>query len=149
MLVGRSKKYRVISVSLDVLLEILRTLECLATEVALVWFEGNVNSNVGGDMIALHGCGTALIPATGEVQVVCALASNMLLADVLKERFCRSASLTALVPLTRQIIVSSYNWTRSLNRSCSSRFLVLLWCRHSILRFWYGIWQVGWWPIND
>jgi hypothetical protein len=68
---------------LDVLLEILRTLESLSTEIALVWFERNVDSNVGSDMIALDCGGTALIPSASKVQVVCALASDVLLADVL------------------------------------------------------------------
>ena len=44
--------------------------------------EGDMDSNVGGDMIALNRGGTALVPATGEVQVVCALASDMFLTDV-------------------------------------------------------------------
>jgi hypothetical protein len=70
------------STYLHVLLEILRALESLSTEVTLVRLEGDMDSNVGSDMIALDRGGTALVPATGQVQVVCALASNMFLADV-------------------------------------------------------------------
>lgn len=69
-------------VYLDVLLKILRTLESLPTKIAFVWLERNMDSNVGSDMIALNCGGTALIPATGKVQVVCAFATNVLLADV-------------------------------------------------------------------
>jgi len=36
----------VVSVSFDMLLEILRTLECLATELASMWFQGHMDSNV-------------------------------------------------------------------------------------------------------
>jgi len=70
-------------VRLDVLLEILRTLERLSAEVTFVWLQWNVDSDVRGDVVALDGGGSALIPATGQVEVVGALASNVLLADVL------------------------------------------------------------------
>jgi hypothetical protein len=66
-----------------VFLEILRTLESFSTEIALMWLERNVDSNMRCDMIALDGGGAALIPTTSEVQVICAFASDMLLADVL------------------------------------------------------------------
>jgi hypothetical protein len=41
-----------------VLLEILRPLEGLATELALVWLERNMNANVGSDVVTLD-CGGA------------------------------------------------------------------------------------------
>lgn len=73
--------------SLDVLLEILRTLECLSTEVALVRLEWYVNSDVRSDVITLDGGSSALVPAASQVEVVGALASNVLLANVfLRER---------------------------------------------------------------
>ena len=53
--VGRAKQYRIISVSLDVLLKILRSLEGFATEVALMRLEGNVDSDMRGDVITLDG----------------------------------------------------------------------------------------------
>ena len=68
---------------LDVLLQILRTLESLSTEIALVWLQGNVDSDVRSDVITLDGGGSALVPATGEVQVVGALAADMALANVI------------------------------------------------------------------
>lgn len=63
-------------------LQILRTLEGLTTEVTLVWFQWDVNSNVRGDVVTLHSGGAALIPATREIEVVCALTANVLLANV-------------------------------------------------------------------
>ena len=57
--------------------------ECLATEIALMWFEGYVNANVRGDMVALHGSRTAVAPLTGEVQIVGTLSANMSLANVI------------------------------------------------------------------
>ena len=71
---------------LDMLLQVLRTLESLSAEIAFVWLQRDVDSNVGGDMITLDSSGTAGIPTAGEVQVVCALSSDMLLADVVLER---------------------------------------------------------------
>lgn len=42
----RAKQYRVIGMGLDVLLEILRSLECLTAEVALVRLQRDVNTDV-------------------------------------------------------------------------------------------------------
>lgn len=53
--VGRAKEYRVIGVSLDVLLEILRSFESLATEVALMRLQRDVDSDMRGDVITLDG----------------------------------------------------------------------------------------------
>jgi hypothetical protein len=96
-----SEEDGIICVSLHMFLQILRSLEGLPTEIALVRLQGNVDSDMGCDMIALDGSGTARIPSTREVQVICALPSDMFFADVLKESFCRCALLRALVPLTR------------------------------------------------
>jgi hypothetical protein len=73
---------RVIGMGLDVLLQILRALECLATEVALVWLQGDMDANVGGDVVALDGGGVAVAPLASQVQVVGAFATDMALADV-------------------------------------------------------------------
>lgn len=83
----------VIGVSLDVLLEILRTLERLATKVAFVRLERNVNADVRSDVVSLDGGGTASTPLASQVQVVGALAANMALADVILRR--RSAKVRA------------------------------------------------------
>lgn len=68
--------------SLDVLLQILRSLEGLATEVALVRLQGNVNTNMRRDVVTLHSRSSAVAPLTCQVQVVGALAANMTLTDV-------------------------------------------------------------------
>lgn len=68
---------------LDVLLQILRTLECLSTELALVWLQGNVDTDVGGDVIALDGRSSTLTPCASQVEVVGRLATDVSLADVL------------------------------------------------------------------
>jgi hypothetical protein len=57
--VGRAEEHRVIGVGLNVLLEILRSLESLATEVALMRLKGNVDADMGCDVIALDGCDAA------------------------------------------------------------------------------------------
>lgn len=68
--------------SLDVLLEILRSLESLATEVALMRLEWDMDADVRCDVIALDGCDAARAPVTSQVEVVCALATDVTLAYV-------------------------------------------------------------------
>ena len=79
---GGAKQDRVVGVGLDVLLQILGALESLAAEVALVRLQGNVNTDVRGDVITLDGGGAAVAPLAGQVQVVCTLATDMALTDV-------------------------------------------------------------------
>jgi hypothetical protein len=79
----RSHDDRVICVGLDMFLEILRTLESLAAELALVRLKRNVDSNMRGNVVALDCGGSALAPLTGQVEVVSRLATNMALADML------------------------------------------------------------------
>jgi len=86
LIIWRSKKNRVVGVSLDVLLQILRSLECLSTEVTLVRLQGNMDSDVGGDVITLDSGGSALVPSTGQVKVVGTLATDMFLTDVFLSR---------------------------------------------------------------
>lgn len=87
--------------------------------------------DVGGDVIALDGGGSAGIPPAGEIQVVCTLSSDMLLTDVIKESFGGRASLGAFVPLTGQVVVGRDSRARSLSRGrrCLLRLIVGV-CRH-------------------
>ncbi len=80
---GRSKDHRVISVRFDMLLEILRTLEGLATKVTPVRLEWDVDTDVGGDMIALDSGRLASTPVADQLKVVGALTTDMALADVI------------------------------------------------------------------
>ena len=127
--IGGAHDDTVISMSLDMFLEILRALEGLATELALVRLQGNVDSDVGGDVVALDGGGAALTPRAGQVEVVSRLAANMTLADVfllggqrrpdaLKKRwthiegFSRGAALAASLPLALQIFTRGVDTRR-------------------------------------
>lgn len=67
---------------LDMFLEILWTLESLATEFTLVRLQRNVDSDVGGDVVALDCGGSALAPLAGQVEIVSRLATHMTLADM-------------------------------------------------------------------
>lgn len=67
---------------LDMLLEILGSLEGLAAEITLVGFQGHMNTDVRSDVISLDRGGTARVPLACEVQVVGALAANMTLTNV-------------------------------------------------------------------
>jgi hypothetical protein len=78
----RAQDDRVISMSLDMFLQILRTLEGFATEFTFVRFQGNVDSNVRGDMVAFDGCGTAATPLTRQVEVIGTLAADVSFTDM-------------------------------------------------------------------
>lgn len=59
VLFWRTKKDRVVGVCLHVLLEILGTLEGLATEVTFVRLQWDMDTDVRGDVITLDGGGSA------------------------------------------------------------------------------------------
>lgn len=73
----------VVRMGLDMLLQVLGTLEGLATELTLVRFQRNVDTDVRSDVVTLHGGGAARVPLASKAQVVGALASNVALTDVL------------------------------------------------------------------
>jgi L-rhamnose isomerase len=77
-----AEQYGIIGVRLYVLLEILRTLEGFAAEIALVRLQRNVHANVRGDVIALDSGSATVTPLAGQIQVVGTLATNMALTDV-------------------------------------------------------------------
>lgn len=55
---------------LDMFLQILWSLECFSAELALVWLQWDMNSNMRGDMIAFDSCGSTLTPGAGQVEIV-------------------------------------------------------------------------------
>ena len=67
---------------LDMLLEILRTLECLSTELALMGLQRDMDTDVRGDVIAFDCCGTAATPLAGQIEVICAFSTDVTLANV-------------------------------------------------------------------
>lgn len=56
--------HRVISMCLDMFLEVLRPFESLATELASVRFQRNMNTNVRRDVVTLDDSDTTAPPAT-------------------------------------------------------------------------------------
>jgi hypothetical protein len=68
---------------LDMLLQILRSLESLAAEIAFVRLQRDMDANVRRDMVALHGRRPAVAPLASEIQVVGALSANMPLTNVI------------------------------------------------------------------
>lgn len=63
-------------------LQILWPLECFSTKFALVRFQRNVDSDVGGDVITLDRRGAALSPSAGQIEVVGRLSSYVSLAHM-------------------------------------------------------------------
>lgn len=126
VLFGGAEKNRIIGMGLDMLLQILGALESLSAEVAFVRLERHMDPDVRGDMITLYCGGAARVPSTGEVEVVSRLATNMFLADVLKESLWRSAFLRTFLPLTREVVVASSDYL--------TRHIGSLWGRKLLLR---------------
>ena len=63
-------------------LEVLGTLEGLAAKFASVWFQGDVDSDVRGNVVAFDHGHMAVTPCALQVKVVRAFASNMSIANV-------------------------------------------------------------------
>jgi hypothetical protein len=78
----RAQEDGVVGVRLDVLLQVLWAFEGLPTKVALMRLQRDMDADVRRDVISLDGSSTAVAPTASEVQVVCALATYMSLADV-------------------------------------------------------------------
>jgi len=70
---------------LHVLLEILRTLESFAAEIALVRLQRYVNTDVRSNVVTLDRGGATVAPLAGQIQIVGALATNVTLTDVVLE----------------------------------------------------------------
>jgi hypothetical protein len=94
----------IVGVRLYVLLEILRTLERLTAEIALVRLQRNVNANVRSDVVTLDRGGAAVAPLAGQIQVVGALTTNMALTNVIVELLSRGQTVTTVLPLTNKLV---------------------------------------------
>lgn len=95
--------------SLDMLFQVLGTLEGFTAEVALVWLQRYMDTNMRSDMITLDSGGLALIPLASKVQVVGALAANMLLTYVLIESFGSVEFVAAAGPAAGERVILGWN----------------------------------------
>ena len=77
-----AKQDRIIGVGLDMFLQVLRTLEGLPAKLATMRFERNVDTDVGRNMVPLDNRNVAVGPSTLQVEVVCALTADVVLADM-------------------------------------------------------------------
>jgi hypothetical protein len=114
-----AEQYGIIGVRLYVLLEILRTLEGFAAEIALVRLQRNVHANVRGDVIALDSGSATVTPLAGQIQVVGTLATNMALTDVVVELLSRRQTVTAILPLANKLV------TRAAGNRCGGWGILL------------------------
>ena len=67
----------------DMFLEILWTLEGLAAELAAMRFQWDVDTDVGGDVVAFDDLDATCSPRALQVEVVGALAADVTFADVI------------------------------------------------------------------
>ena len=80
---------------LDVLLQILGTLEGLSAKLALVRLQRHMDADVRSDVVTLDSGSAAARPLTRQVEVVGALAANMALTNVILDRGQHSFELHA------------------------------------------------------
>ena len=78
----RAQDDRIISMGLDVFLQVLGSFECFSTEFAFVRLERDMYSDVGGNVVAFDGGGATSSPLASQVEIVCALASDVTFTDV-------------------------------------------------------------------
>ena len=71
---------------LDVLLQILGALEGFPAEITLVWFKRNMHTYMGSYVIALDCGGATAAPLAGQVEIVCALATDVTLTHMFLSR---------------------------------------------------------------
>jgi hypothetical protein len=74
---------RILGVRLDVLLEVLRSLEGLAAHFTFMRLQWDMHTNMRRDVITLHRGGIAVTPRTHKIQVVRGLAADVLLTDMI------------------------------------------------------------------
>jgi len=67
---------------LDMVLQLLRTFECLAAELTFVRPHRYMHTDMRDDAVTRDGGGATTFPLTLQLEIVCALASDMTLADV-------------------------------------------------------------------
>lgn len=97
---------------LYMLLKVLRPLEGLAAEFASMWLQGDVDTDVRGDVVALHNSDATITPSTGQIQVVGTLATDMALADMI-----------LFFVVSSNIIVISVRWNTHVKLLCVRRSL--------------------------
>lgn len=81
--VWTAKQNRVIGVSLDMLLQVLRTFEGLAAEVATMRLQWHMNANVRGNVVTFDDRDVAVGPSAFQVEVVGAFATDVDLTHVI------------------------------------------------------------------
>ena len=69
--------------SLDVLLQILGPLEGLATKIAPVRLQRDMNADVRRDVVAFHDSNAAGTPSTSQVEIVGTFATDVTFANML------------------------------------------------------------------
>ena len=83
---------RVISVGFHMLLQILRTFEGLATELATMRLQGHMNTDMRSYVIALDDLNATVRPGALQIEVICAFAPNMFVADMILDKSVNSLS---------------------------------------------------------
>lgn len=89
---------------LEVLLEILWTLELLAAGGADEGLQWDVHSDVGSDVVTLLGLGGATVPLAVQLQVTLGLAADVVLAQVMVKQLWLVEHLCTVSPLAAELL---------------------------------------------
>ena len=71
--------------SLNMLLQILRSLEGLAAEIAMMRLQWDMNANVRGYVVTLDNSDMTIAPSTSQIKIVGALTPNVVLTNMVLE----------------------------------------------------------------
>lgn len=82
------------------LLKVLRALERLATDIAIVRLERGVNSDVRSDVVTLGTADITSIPFASQAEVVRGLATDVIITQMLVDNFWVLENKSASVPET-------------------------------------------------
>ena len=85
------------------LLQILRTFESLATELATMRLQGHMNPDMRSYVIALDDLNRTVRPRALQIEVICTFTPNMFVADMILDKLVNS-SLSAVSPVSKSYI---------------------------------------------
>lgn len=140
-------QHGVIGVCLDVFLEILRTLERLAAEVAAMRLQRNVNADVGGDVVAFDDLNMAVAPRALQIEVVGALATDVALTYVILLVCLLVDGLLAVILVVVWTVMGSYIELFGAAGACAAPLPLA----HEVVvaaRRWWDLLRSGRWPAE-
>lgn len=124
---------------LYMLLEILRALEGLSAEFTSMWFQRDVDSDVGGYMIALDDGDMAVTPCALQIEIVGALPPNVTVANMFLDAVLVFTVDVKLAPVAIWTYIEGFRTGGPIAAACpltDEGIRRVRWERLSLLRGW-------------